>query len=250
MDISHILNDRTSGSVALLNQLVEKLEEGLHESALSPEAFHSLLFTVRERLQHFAAIENFLLELIRYSTKEESFPEEALRFIAVYKLYWEDSTRLLTENFLEKCHPEGLTILTHSHSQTLISLFSELRLRRINFRVLQTLSSPGEEGRKALERMLHLKIKAELIDDARVSEALQQSDMVLMGCDALLPDEFLNKLGTRSILENARKFQRKSLLVAESRKKITRPEWKNEVSDQSLFEWVPLQLIDDAVSEK
>jgi translation initiation factor 2B subunit (eIF-2B alpha/beta/delta family) len=250
MDISHILNDRESGSVALLNRLVGTLEDGLHGTRLSIGAFRTTLLRLRKQLHHFAAIDNFLAELIRHAANQKSFPEEALRFMAVYKLYWQDSIRPLTENFLDKCQPEGLTILTHSHSQTLISLFTQLHLRQIHFRVLQTRSSPGEEGEKSLERMLQLRLQAELIDDAKVTEALHRSDVVLMGCDALLETEFLNKVGTLAILEQAKQLNKLSFLVAESRKEITRPEWKGELTEQPLFEWVPLHLIDALVSER
>jgi len=41
MDLSHILNDRESGSVALLNRLVGMLEEELEGTGLDMEAFRS-----------------------------------------------------------------------------------------------------------------------------------------------------------------------------------------------------------------
>ena len=61
------------------------------------------------------------------------------------------------------------------------------------------------------------------------------------GSIALLPEEFLNKVGTR---------YKQSPLVTESRKIITRSDWKNELSYNALFEWVPLDLIDRIVREK
>lgn len=73
---------------------------------------------------------------------------------------------------------------------------------------------------------------------------------ILMGCDALLPTEFLNKKGTLAILEKARELSIASLLVTESRKKIDRSDWKGELKDQPLFEWVPLNLIGRIVTER
>jgi len=78
MDISHILNDCESGSVALLNRLVGTLEDGLHGTRLSVGAFRTTLLRLREKLHHFAAIDNFLAELIRHVANQKSFPEEAL----------------------------------------------------------------------------------------------------------------------------------------------------------------------------
>jgi translation initiation factor 2B subunit (eIF-2B alpha/beta/delta family) len=250
MDLSHILNDRESGSVALLNRLVGMLEDELQDTGLRWETFRSQLINLRKELHHFAAIENFLAGLVRHTAQPAAFPDEALGFIGAYKSYWRDSIGALTENFLAQCHPQGLTILTHSHSQTLSSLFTQWHLRQIHFRVLQTLSSPGGEGRKSLERMLQLKLQAELIDDAKVNEALLHSDVVMVGCDALLASEFLNKIGTLAILEQARLHNKQTFLITESRKKITRPEWKDQLTAHPLFEWVPLQLIDSLVSER
>jgi len=250
MDFNHILNDRESGSVTLLNRLIEVLEKDLHGTELKIEDYQSRLQNLREQLFHFAAIENFLTSLIRHTGNSKNFSGEALRFIAVYKFYWQGSEYKIAENFLEQNNPSDRTIFTHSHSETVISLLKQLHIWQIPFRVLQSLSFPGEEGRLSVERMRQLKIKAELIEDTDIQEALRKSDIILMGCDALLPAEFLNKIGSRSILEEAKKLSRQTILVTETRKKVNRPEWKNELPEQALFEWVPLSLIDRIVSEK
>lgn len=249
-EISLILNDRESGSVALLNRLITALEQELHAKDLSAWAFSHLLINIREKLHHFAAIENFLASLITYSWQKEAFPGEAIRFIKDYRLHWQDSGRKIAENFLQHCHPCDLSILTHSQSQTVISLLSQLHERQVPFRVLQTLSIPGEEGRKAHERMLQLDIQADLFDEANIKEVLARTNLILMGCDALLPTEFLNKVGTQHILELAGEFNIPSFLVTESRKEVLRTEWKNELTEQALFEWVPLNLIGRIVTEK
>ena len=248
--LSSILNDRESGSIALLNRLIDALKEELQGRETSPEAFSKQLSILREKLSHFAAIENFLASLITQTGRKQNFPGEALRFIGDYSSYWQDSAGKLIENFLLKCEPEGLTILTHSHSETVFSLLDQLHSRQISFRVLQTLSSPGEEGRKSVERMRQRKLRAELIDDQNIAEALPYTDLILVGCDALLPAVFLNKIGTRSILQQATQLHIRSFLVTESRKEITRKEWKKELKEQSLFEWVPLNLIDQLVTER
>ncbi|MDF1574645.1 MAG: hypothetical protein P1P86_05580 [Bacteroidales bacterium] len=247
--ISLLLNDRESGSIALLKRLIAALEEEMHGPDLNAEAFGNLLLHIREKLNHFAAIDNFLASLILHAGQKDAFPGETLRYIKDYRLYWQDSAGKIAENFLRQCNPVGLTLLTHSHSETVISLLKKLHVRQIPFRVLQTLSSPGEEGKISHERMLRMKLRADLIDEANITEAVGQSDLVLMACDALLYNEFLNKTGTRAILEQARILRKRSFLVTESRKKITRPDWQQEWTEQALFEWVPLNLIDGIVTE-
>lgn len=249
-EISLILKDRESGSVALLNRLIIALEKELHAAELKAEAFSNLLITIREKLHHFAAIENFLASLIEHCGQKDAKRGEILRFIADYKLQWKNNEEKIVKNFLQHCRPEGLCILTHSHSQTIVSLLTQLHQRKIRFRILQTRSSPGEEGKLSHERMRQLKFQADLIDDADIKEAMAQADLVLMGCDALLPAEFLNKTGTLVILEMARQLSINSFLVTESRKTITNSAWKRSLKDHPLFEWVPLNLIDRIVTER
>jgi len=249
-EISLILSDRESGSVALLNRLIAALEKELQGAGLKAEAFCSRANTIREKLHHFAAIENFLATLIMHAVHENDFPGEPLRFITDYRLYWYDSDRKIAENFLQHCDPGGKTILTHSHSQTIISLLDQLHDRHLPFRVLQTLSSPGEEGKQSHDRMRQLRLQAELIDDVNIEETLGYTDFIVMGCDALLDTKFLNKTGTRNILHLAKQFKKRTFLITESRKEVTRSEWEREMTDQRLFEWVPLDLIDRIITEK
>jgi translation initiation factor 2B subunit (eIF-2B alpha/beta/delta family) len=249
-EISLILSDRESGSVELLNRLMTTLEAELQDADLGAESFNKLLVAIREKLNHFAAIDNFLASLIISAGQKDAYPGDPIQFISDYRLYWSDSAGNIAENFLQHCDPAGKTILTHSHSQTVISLLSQLHERQIPFRVLQTRSSPGEEGKKSHVRMQQLKLQADLIDDENVKEALGHTDLILVGCDALLSGEFLNKVGTRAILEQAKQFNVFSALVTESRKEITRPGWKKELTEQPLFEWVPLDLIDRVVTER
>lgn len=249
-EINHILDDRESGSVALLNRLIDVFEKELQGTDLRLEDFSILLNTLKEKLSHFAVIDNFLASLAVQAGQRDDFPGEALRFIADYSAYWNDSAAKIAENFLRHCNPEGLTLLTHSHSETVIAMLTQLHARQLPFRVLQTVSSPGEEGRLSYERMCQLHFQAELVQDGSVEDALASADLILMGCDALLATEFLNKTGTHSILRQAKHLNKRTFLLTESRKEITRSEWKQGLTGQALFEWVPLNLLDGVVTEK
>lgn len=249
--IKRIIEDRESGSVALLNRLITALEHELKRPDFTVKSFSPMITEIRKKLCHFAAIENFLSSLLIHwdLPAGKGDPGQTLTFISEYREYWHDSMAKITRNFLHHFDPEGKTLLTHSHSQTIISLLEKLHQRQITFRVLQTVSIPGEEGRIACERLRQLNIEAEITDDARVGEVLQRTHLVLMGCDALLPEEFLNKTGTRTILEKAKALHIPSCLVTESRKKINRPDWKTHLGPQPLFEWIPLDLADRILCE-
>ena len=100
-EISLILNDRESGSVALLNRLIAALEKELNGTDLS---------AIRKKLNHFAAIENFLAPLVTLAGQKDTFPGECLHFIADYRSYWHDSAVMIAENFLQHASPHGKTI--------------------------------------------------------------------------------------------------------------------------------------------
>lgn len=248
-EIRLIVEDREAGSVTLLNRLIAALENELVSPRYPGSSFLQLLELLRRELGHFAAIENFLAALTEHSLPHERDPGRALKFIADYSEYWKDSPARIAGNFLGQIDPEGLSFLTHSHSQTLFSLVEALRHRRITFRLIQTLSTPGEEGRIAHARYGELGLEAQLVDDEEIETALQRTDAVLLGCDALLPGEFLNKTGSRSILEKAGEHKIPCFLITESRKIINRSGWKAQLPTRKLFEWVPLGLVDHVVSE-
>lgn len=249
-EIDRICKDRVSGSVTLLNRLIPALEQELRQEGFALEHFLALIAEIRGELGHFAAIENFLAALLVHAEGLDGDPGNALHFMKEYKAYWQDSAAKVATNLLSDFNPEGTTLLIHSQSQTILSLLEELQKRQVSFQVMQTLSVPGEEGRIAYEKFLRMGIGAELIEDAHVGELIHKSGLVLLGCDALLPDEFLNKTGSKNMLEMARTAEIPSVVVTESRKRIARPGWKTEQTTHPLFEWVPLELVDRIVTER
>ena len=78
-EISRILSDRESGSVALLNRLINALEKKLLLTSHDEPAFRTLLKRIQDKLNHFAAIDNFLEELLtnlekKYTLQRDAFP--------------------------------------------------------------------------------------------------------------------------------------------------------------------------------
>jgi translation initiation factor 2B subunit (eIF-2B alpha/beta/delta family) len=250
-EIEGILEDRESGSVALLNRLIAAFEGYLNNSEYSRENVVELIGESRKGLNHFTAIGNFLdgLALCVKDDPQKTDPGNALEFISEYQAYWQDSPEKMASNLLAAFPVEGATLLTHSHSQTIQSVLKALINRDVSFRVLQTLSLPAKEGNLAMKQLRSSGIEVELVMDELVGEALPRCDVVLLGCDALTPKEFLNKAGSRYILEKARETGIASAVLAESRKTITRADWESGLPSLPLFEWITLDLVDTVVSE-
>ncbi|MFA5785906.1 MAG: hypothetical protein WDA71_02820 [Actinomycetota bacterium] len=70
-------------------------------------------------------------------------------------------------------------------------------------RVLCAASEPGGEGRTMAKVLARDGIEAVVFPDTGVRVAVGQADAVLLGCDALGPGSFMNKLGTLTVAHAA-----------------------------------------------
>ncbi|MFC1667822.1 translation initiation factor eIF-2B [Chlamydiota bacterium] len=113
---------------------------------------------------------------------------------------------------------ESQTILTHSKS---LSVLKALDLaNEKNIRVYVTESSPVMEGRAMAETLNHwIKIPVFVIADTEISHVMPQVDIVIVGCDTILPDgSIINKIGTSTIALCAEKCEKKFYCVGDTYK--------------------------------
>lgn len=91
---------------------------------------------------------------------------------------------------------DGMTIMTHSLSSTLVSAFRQMSTIQ-GLQVITTESRPQNEGYWLCKVLSELEIPNQLITDAQMALAVQEADLVLLGADALMPDgSVVNKAGT------------------------------------------------------
>ena len=93
---------------------------------------------------------------------------------------------------------EPLRIATISYSRTVLHVFAALAERRL-LRVACTESRPALEGRKLALKLAALRVPVTFFTDAAIGHALGAVDAVLVGADAIGPEFFLNKSGTRML---------------------------------------------------
>ena len=123
-----------------------------------------------------------------------SAEEAALRFI-------EDAQRAAHACALHAANliHDGLTILTHSRSSTVLEAFLEAQAAGREFSIIGTESRPMLEGRSLGESLAEKGIRVTLIADAAASLVMDQVDLVLVGADQVMPEHLVNKIGTRMI---------------------------------------------------
>lgn len=101
---------------------------------------------------------------------------------------------------------DGMTIMTHCHSSTVLSIFKTAKKQGKRFKVIFTESRPLYQGRLMAKDLLKLKIPATMIVDSAVSTFLHDSDMVLVGCDLITNlGDCINKIGTRNVSLGAKR---------------------------------------------
>jgi translation initiation factor 2B subunit (eIF-2B alpha/beta/delta family) len=94
---------------------------------------------------------------------------------------------------------DGSMILVHSCSGTLYRVLVTLHDRGRGFTVTCTESRPQLEGVTLARRLADQGILVRLIVDSAAFQLLEQSDLVLVGADAISPLGVTNKIGTRGI---------------------------------------------------
>ena len=121
---------------------------------------------------------------------------------------------------------DGVTVATYSSSSTVLATLLECRRAGRRFRVLCSESMPRREGLQLAGRLAKAGVPVELFTDAGLFSALVDEDTVpdsiIVGCDAILPGYFVNKVGTGALLAMARRSRIPFYVVADSFKFLPR----------------------------
>jgi translation initiation factor eIF-2B subunit delta len=110
-------------------------------------------------------------------------------------------------------------------------------------------------------------VPVELFTDAALMASVSEADLVLLGCDALFPNRFVNKAGTHALLRMTRTARVPAFVIADSFKFLPismkssfqiREENPAEVWSRkhrylrirnSYFEEIPIRLVSGVVTE-
>ncbi|HSB12769.1 MAG TPA: hypothetical protein VLM38_25000 [Blastocatellia bacterium] len=99
---------------------------------------------------------------------------------------------------------ERSRVLTHSRSSTVVEAFVEARREGRDFSVVATEGRPLLEGRALAASLAREGVPVTLIADAAAALAMEGVDFVIVGADTVMPENLVNKIGTRLIALAAR----------------------------------------------
>jgi translation initiation factor 2B subunit (eIF-2B alpha/beta/delta family) len=111
----------------------------------------------------------------------------------------------------------GMTVLAHSRSSQVMSLFEHIWEQHQNFNVIVTLSAPGNEGLLVASQLNKMGVPVTVITDAEMGLVMPEVDINICGCDSWLADHhFVNKTGTLLQALAAQHFGKPFWVLADS----------------------------------
>ncbi len=94
-------------------------------------------------------------------------------------------------------------IFTHCHSTNVINALIYAKKKRKKFQVYNTETRPLFQGRKTAQQLRKNKIKVTMFVDSAMRQAIDKSDKIFLGADALTKQGIINKIGSGMIAEIA-----------------------------------------------
>ncbi len=232
--IQKLVDNRKLGSSSLLHKIIDclwtnrEIDSGSLNSGLEKLTSIDKSMVVIHHLLNFIQQDNVELEevLNHYMTK------------------WGDVDKQLTQRFGAFVDLKGKSILTHSNSgQVTICLFSMYEEGK-EFFVYQTESEPGGEGKHQANRFMQKGITTRIVKDGHVKEILDKVDICILGCDHFSEKEFVNKVGSKMIVDICLKKGIEIYILGDSRKRV-----ESSFSTKSIFEKVEFRSGVHLVSE-
>jgi translation initiation factor 2B subunit (eIF-2B alpha/beta/delta family) len=196
--IALVASDRESGASEILVDVIAILQEAVRTaqpityiSRALCRAQPTMASVWNAALQACAPGDEAALRLDRFAERVSRAPAALARFAQ--------------ESFAARNHERGsgnqdlpLRLVTLSFSGSVVTVLDGLRSVR-TLRVSCSESRPALEGRRLASRLAGIGIPVTCFGDAALGHALAAADAVIVGADAVGPEWFLNKSGTRML---------------------------------------------------
>ena len=188
--IAEIASDPHSGASHLLDRAVDILKDALQ----SGEPIAPLAVELCRAQPAMGSLWSAAAAAIAAESRPERFDRFASRVGAARK----GLLRFAVAAFTHDSPRTPLHLVTLSASQSVV-LAIEAVVRHRHLRVSCSESRPALEGRALAAQLATAGIEVTMFADAAIGHALASADAVLVGADAVAPQWFLNKSGTRML---------------------------------------------------
>jgi len=219
-----ILNDKQSGSIAILQQLTRGISLYLireSDPIISLNNMHDRLPLMRGGLGHFAVVGHFLNELeqvIANNLKDLKSQEALFNFVNQYDARWKNANTEVSKLAADCIDCQNKTILLHSNSSVITSFFNTINSMNVKATILQTESRPENEGRYQALKLANLGFNVKYFVDTAAAFMMDEVDMMITGADQIHKNYFVNKIGTYALALLCREKNIPVFVLADSRK--------------------------------
>ena len=209
--IDLLASDRESGASEILDEAIAILRTALEQRRVLPVA--RALCRAQPAM---ASIWNASLAALAAVDEPREFEPFAARVARAPEALGRFARDCLAEEGGSPSMP--LRIVTLSFSRSVVAAVDGLAPHR-PFRIACSEGRPALEGRRLAARLASQGVAVTFFSDAAIGHALGAADVVLVGADAVAPEWFLNKSGTR-MLATAALEQAVPMYVVASRDKF------------------------------
>jgi len=261
---SKILNDNLSGSSEILEISIRYILSRLVRKNLSQTEIVNLrLFTKRVAEQHrpMKAVVNGMKEIERMLNRYGADSFLMVQNLSHYlDTHLEVETKIL--NNCERLFRKKVSVAVYSNSGMVKKVLSRFRSRIKAVYISE--SRPVCEGKIMAEFLSQIGLQVHFMVDMLLFEKIVDADYLILGADSVWENSFLNKIGSRALLENAGAHGIKRIVVFESTKlsqrisghlQIQPPDevWSGRHRGISIinryFEIIPNSVVDTFVSD-
>jgi len=210
--LKSIFNDKTSGSTRLLLNLNLAVKQSMKNAG----ELNLIIKESKKYFRNFSAIQNYISNL--ESLKRN--PKGLKYFVDSFASNENSVFQVLYQN--ARPYIKNLkTILTLSHSKTLLEIFILWKKDNPKVRIIIAESRPNYEGRIMAEELLDHGISVEIIADASIPKSVQNADAVITGADIILQNgNVINKIGSLTAALSCKYFK-KPFYVLTSKEKYS-----------------------------
>jgi len=224
------INNGISGSVTIANNALKYLASEVTNSKLKERSAFFLDLSkktekVCKKYWYMASINNQLKHVIREARVKtraekdiELIKKVTLEQIQITTDDFEENINKAAKNAAKLFYPEN-SIFVFSQSYTIIralEIYKEHRGPDLNIHTVE--AKPGSEGILFADTCAKMGYSVHLYPDMNITNAVANSDAVVIGADRLLCREFFNKAGTCIVLEYGKKFGKQNIIVCDQSK--------------------------------
>ena len=217
-ELEKIRDDHYSGSAEILQQYIDLIKHHYKKGDLRSSFDRNFIIKNLKQLakNHPTYFVYSAIKVIQSGKTEWDI--NLSNFLKEYELHWKDANTMIAAQTESHFQLVQKTILLHSNSSALKSLFRLHRPDAAKIRLIQTESRPQLEGRVQAKFLAGLGYNVTLITDASVALYADMIDMVLLGADAVYKDFFVNKTGSHLIALVSQEHGIPLYVLADSRK--------------------------------